>query len=186
MITADMIKWSVYTTGTRDISNIQKAVPQVRVVYDRIRNNYDTFRQGLKSAGNYPLVLMEDDIDLCENFQARVLEEINLRPNDFITFFSGGRNYYGSHYLDMTGMGIVWIQCFYYPPKMAAEFLRFTYLWRDRVRYNTGTDRSLATFIRMNQYKCYQVIPNLVQHRQVVSEIYRGRSTHRTSPNFIG
>lgn len=51
------IKWVVYTVGTRNIDNLRNAIPELCVVTDRYRNNFDTFRMALKAAGTSALVV---------------------------------------------------------------------------------------------------------------------------------
>ena len=181
-VKADDIVWSVYTTGKRDISNLKLNVPQLQVVYDRYQNNFDTFRLCLKSAGNRPLIMLEDDIEVCANFQMRVMEEVILRPNDFIAFYSGLRDYQNSFYMDKPD---VYILCFYFPPYEAARFLRYSYLWKNRLMDGTGTDNALGEYLVYCKYKCWQVVPNLVTHAHGKSLINPTRSTKRRSAFFI-
>lgn len=175
------LRWIVYTVGNRDISELQKNIPELEIVYDRLHDIMDTYTLVLKSVGDDPVVIMEDDIGLCEDFQRHVLDEITLHPKNVINFYTGKRPYTQSGFSSGDFMATC---CHYFPPTYARELLRFFFLWNKRYAYITGTDSCINAFLRYYKLKYYYVVPNLIQHLGLVSEVNPTRSTKRQSNSF--
>ena len=71
------------------IAYLQEKLPNADWIIDnQKRGAMNSFLKALKTLDNDCGLLMQEDIILCENFDTRVQEQIDLRPEYFINFYS--------------------------------------------------------------------------------------------------
>lgn len=190
-----MTKFLVRTVGTRDISNLQSAIPDLIVVKDRIHDAMDTFLLSLEMAGDDAAVNMEDDIILCKDFYTKINKVIAEHPNDVIQFFSMRKDdlTIGTRYIN--GSKFMMNQCFYMPAGMSKDLLNYaktgkkkdgTLVIEDKsIAIGAGYDILMAWYFKDNKIKYLNYCPNLVNHIECKSEIDSRRSSKRQSLTFI-
>lgn len=178
------LKFITYTIGNRDLSGHFKAIPSMELVYDRFHNIVDTYRLALAALGDSPGIIFEDDIIFCNGFLDKAKKEIAEHPDTLMQFFTGHlRNYTESQYIDDF---VGFTQSTYFPKGMAKDILSYSYMWHGLLKVFTGTDCIISAYRTYHKLKTWVVVPNLIQHMDLVSEVNPSRSKKRQSPNFIG
>ena len=107
-----MLKFYVRTTGKR---NLHESFNQIK--FDLIVDNEDFakhFPQHLVNISDTDIVLLEDDIILCENFESKIKRAISLYPDNIINFFNKPL-FYSDPYLEKE---FYFNQCVYIPKKL--------------------------------------------------------------------
>jgi hypothetical protein len=70
-----------------NINKMLSSLPkEATPIWDTDHNSCHTLCRTLDS--DEAMLVMEDDIELCENFYKRVMKEINEHPNSFVMFYS--------------------------------------------------------------------------------------------------
>jgi len=164
---------------------LQAEIPDLEIVRDRTRNSLDTFLLTLLTAGDDPVVLMEDDIEPCRGLQAKVEAEIAKRPQCVVNFFSRRKEdlTIGSRW--MSGREYLYNQCVYMPPGYCRRIYEFCPLWKERTDHpKGGTDSMVADWLKATKQRWWVHVPSLVQHRVSVSAIDPRRARARQSPTF--
>ena len=182
---APKVKFIMRTVGDADLSEYLQAIPNLMICEDTKHEAKDTYRMSLEMAGDDACVNMEDDIILCDHFYDRAMNEISKRPNDVIQFFSmrGDDLKIGSRYIP--GYQYLMNQCFYLPMGMARAILEYMPYWlKENEGIVGGTDSLTRDFFKLAKIKYWNVVPNLVDHKQVKSRIDPRRSTKRQSFTF--
>lgn len=168
-----------------DVSEYQKAIPDLEICVDQKKDAYQNFLNALELAGDDPCVHLEDDIILCDDFVKRVLKEIDKRPNEVIQFFSANRKddlEIGSRHI--LGNNFRWNQCFYLPEGIGTEILEYGKTWFKRPIKPQEYDIMMAYYFTSKRMRYWNVVPNLVDHKPVISRIDPKRSTQRQSFTF--
>ena len=178
------VKFIMRTVGKVDLSEYIAQIPDLIVCRDVKHDAMDTFRMSLAMIGDAPAVNLEDDIILCDNFREKILTEINQRPNEVIQFFSMRKDdlTIGSRYI--RGGDFCMNQCFYLPPKMSADLLKYMDIWQGYEQNPTAYDYLMADYFKEHKIKYWNVCPNLVDHKIQKSRINPRRSTKRQSFTF--
>lgn len=154
------------------------------IVLDRARDIMDTFTLVLEEAGTDPVVVLQDDVYLAQDWRAKVEAVIAEHPRSVCQFFSlrksdlemGARWQPGSAYLANT--------CFYLPAGYAEQLLEFTRQWILDNPGHTGDDTCLAAWLASRRERYWHHVPSLVQHHVWKSAINDRRSSKRQSPTF--
>lgn len=189
------IKFIVRTYGDRlaMCKELVKEIPNLIICEDKtprdaLKNNaHFNFENALRLSKGCSCIHLEDDIILCKDFYKQILEVIQSRPNEVIQFFSMRKDdlELGSRY--MLGSTFCMAQCFYMPKGMAEEVLKYNKVWKlnnpDKF-FNSPLDTMFADYLKTKKIKYWLHIPNLVDHRQMVSAIDRRRSKFRQSKSF--
>lgn len=168
-----------------DVSEYQKAIPDLELCVDQNKDAYQNFLNALELAGDDPCVHLEDDIILCDDFVERVLNEIKKRPNEVIQFFSVKKKEdleMGSRH--MFGRRFMWNQCFYLPEKVGNEILEYGKTWEKRDNIPPSYGLMMAYYFDTKGMEYWNVVPNLVDHKHCISRIDPKRSTERQSCTF--
>lgn len=180
------VDFVVMTTafGNRDISNLQKAIPNLIVCTDYRRDAMGNFLNSL-TISEKPCVHMEDDIELCSEFQEKILEAISKYPNRVINFFSMrkkgkelGRPY------EETGSKYLMNQCFYLPKGYGLQIAEYYKNWDRKEEHPTGLDLLVADFLKSRKERYIQWFPHLVNHKVSKSLINPKRSSKRIDKHF--
>lgn len=118
------------------------------------------FISQLESISNDDVVLMEDDIILCENFKERVEEIIDKHKKEIINFFSYPFIYIQSGYKNFS-----YNQCTYYPKEILQDIVRF-YKEHKKPFNKTYPEDYIAHYLyaKNKNTQVYNYRPCLVQH----------------------
>jgi hypothetical protein len=167
------------------IHYLQRHIPDLEVVWDKTQNAMETFLRATEIAGEDPVIRLEEDICLTQNWREKVEAEIANNPNTLINFFS--RSKYdagmGSHW--RAGSRFNYNLCVYYPAGFAKAVLEHYKVWPDKQKHPTGTDLLVANYMHQNRMKYWQVVPALVNHAITVSQIDSRRPRKRQSDTFV-
>lgn len=166
------------------IKQIVNHIPDAIIVWDQCGNAMETFYRALEAAGDAPVIHMEDDVLLAENFRAKAESIIAVHCNEVVQMFSmrkkdiaiGSRREPGRTFL----MG----QCFYVPQYLSADIRAYAGNWSRHQEHPTGLDTMVSDYLRKNRLQYWLHVPSLVQHRECISLIDSRRSKYRQSPTF--
>ena len=145
----------VRTTLERELHSSFDQI-KFKLLIDRDHKIKEIFIDQLRSICNDDVVLMEDDIILCRNFENKVKEIIDQRPNEIINFFSIPDKYYKSDYRQF-----VYNQCTYYPKDILIDIVRF-YDRSGMKGILLYPEQFIQRYLRFK--KVYTPRPTLVQH----------------------
>lgn len=120
------MKYYVRTTGERVLHNSFKQI-DYEILLDEKHELMKLFPKWLLQISDDDVVLLEDDIVLCDNFKERIEKIINEHPNDIINFFETPTVWYETRRkIDFT-----WNQCTYIPKDklklLGEEILKMTH-----------------------------------------------------------
>lgn len=189
------LKFIITTCSGREhfVEELLQEIPQAIVNFDDFptadpykSTAYRNWRRSLSLAGDSPVVMLEDDIILCDNFQSRIKEAIAERPDEVIQFFSMRKDdlLIGSRYLG--GSSFLMLQCYYLPAGVAKGVWELSDSFaKDRPPNDLcPSDPCVAEYMRRNKMKYWLHVPNLVDHRVTKSRIDPRRSSKRQSKTF--
>lgn len=136
------------------------------------------------------LVLLEDDIILCKDFYNKIMNEIEQRPNDIISFFEQplSKKKLVSGY--MPPSKFLYNQCNYYPKKVCKlihnkqlieEFKKWYCSFN---KWIYPSDSYINYVLVKNKIKYFMKVPFLVQH-QAWESTWDGRAKTRQTKYFI-
>lgn len=155
------------------------------IVWDTDQHAFHTWRDVLRRAEDGPVVVLQDDVILTDNWRDKIEAVIAEHPGDVIQFFSLRRNddELGSRYLP--GRSYLMNQCYYLPVGMPGSLLEFVRNWEtEHPELSTGDDSAMAAYLRANRLRYWLHVPSLVQHRTWTSEINSRRPRNRQSRTF--
>lgn len=168
-----------------NVRYLVRKIPNLVVVWDEIGLASDTFRRAWRIHQDEPTVRIQDDIVLTKNFMSKILDVINERPTDCITFFSRSKydRTIGSRYRP----GRTWMmnQCYYLPPGAAARLSAFSDAWPKWAANPGGDDLCMQEWMGSEGLQFWNHCPSLVEHLSTVSTIDPRRSRFRQSTTFI-
>ena len=148
-------------------------------------NAMETFLKSCEMSKDEDSLNMEDDIILTENFLAKAMEQINMTPAMFISFFTLKNSIEKTSMV--AGRTFCMHQCVYQPAWLNKGVLEYYPTWKETKRGKenpTGNDLLVADYLasKSMNYILYQ--PSLVQHMIMKSRINPKRSTKRQSKTF--
>ena len=180
------IDFIVRTTswGGRSIEHLKEEIPNLNVITDYKHDAMGTFLTALSFSDN-PLVLLEDDIELCDGFYEKIQEAIATYPEHIINFFSLREKDYelGKPYLERGG-AFMMNQCNYIPAGYGKQIVEFYQTWQRKEEHPTGYDILMADWMKSKKMKYVQWVPHLVNHLECKSLINPKRSSKRTDKLF--
>lgn len=163
-----MPKYYVRTIGTRkfDYSPLE-----YEILIDKERTSGKHFLECLKYIQNEDAVLLEDDLELCDNFQKEIEKVISEHPNNIINFFTQPQKYFTSHLDDLFQFN----QCTYYPKGILKKVIPLL-----EPKLGSGKFKFYGACLHsaLNEAKIpvYMYRPALVQHKDVKSILTTGRT----------
>lgn len=183
------MKYYIRTTGERELDSSFSQI-NYELLLDEKHEFHKIFADQLLQIADDDVVLLEDDIVLCRDFESRITQAISERPCDIINFFS-----YPGEYIQSGYSNNFWYnQCTYYPKeklKLIGNYLKDNYIrlctkplkfWHQCV--TVGHLRACA-LTELNQ-SIYIYRPCLVQHLDINSLIWSTEIPKlRRSPYFI-
>jgi hypothetical protein len=143
------------------IIHLDKKTGHLNAVKDALRINYE-------KGCNY-IILIEDDVILCENFISSVEKAINANVNRCpLVFFSisdQSKKAYDQGYRWIKMKTNPWAQCIAYPEEIIQDLLKYPAI-------NTKfSDVWLSMYCLSNNINMMQPLPNFVQHMELKSSI---------------
>jgi hypothetical protein len=167
------------------VNYLGQHIPNLEVVWDKTSNAMNTFMTACRMANDDPVIRLEDDICLTEDFLFKAYSAISERPNDVIQFFSRSKHDLteGSRY--KAGSSFSMNQCNYLPASVSAGLIEYYKIWKRKDEHPTGYDLLMADYFKDMKIKYWLHTPSLVDHAQVRSEIDPRRSRFRQSTTFV-
>lgn len=148
------------------------------VIWDVTRSGFETLQRVLERAGDEPVLIIEDDVELCEDFIYRVEEVIESHSDEVVHFFSVHDIPAGRY----PGRTFEYTQCFYLPAGDAASLLEFSKTWRWQGRH-LRADQDMLVRDWLGEREYWIEAPSLVQHEPWPS-VTALRRNDRRSPTF--
>lgn len=177
-----MIKYYVRTTGERKL-DISLGQINYEVYVDTEHKPVKAFIDLLRKVQNEDVVLLEDDIILCNNFKEKIEDTIKTIPDEIINFFS--ISYYNKHLVYLNYGMFCYNQCTYLPSCKIKQIIKL--IDNDKECVNScKTPEKLCKYVfqKLNM-KHYLYQPCLVQHLDNGSLLGHNRDFSRRSPYFI-
>lgn len=165
--------------------NVNKMLSQlwewVEVFWDEKHDATDTLCRALDT--DEPLLMLEDDIELCEGFLEKAKAEIEKRPETFIMFYS----LWDEEHIPAEEFtwSVTLTQAYYVPAnigKRLSDYLRHDQRsnMKDSRRYDIG----INTWLRFEWTKKFVTNPSLVQHLAWTSLINDITHPKHKSPTY--
>lgn len=150
------------------------------LLIDKERKPVESFIRQLEFLDDYDVVLLEDDVILCDNFKEEIEKVIEEHKEYVINFFTRPNDYFTSNYNQI----LIYNQCTYYPKgttKKIAEKMKEVMPELKGSGYDVIENRAIN---RLGMV-VYNYRPCLVQHKDGYSLINRrvGRND-RITPYF--
>lgn len=165
---------------------VRDQLPDLEVVFDKTRSAVDTMCAAFRAAGNERAVFMEDDVQLCEDFEAKVEEAVFNVGRHPVKFFSRLKDdaLVGSRWLPPSA----WMmnQCFYLPAGMGTEIADLRDAEGTDGGYPHNTEGVIMAYLKKNKIKYWNHVPSLVEHIECKSVVDPKRSTKRQAKIFAG
>lgn len=176
------VPWDV--DRVRSVRDIRAQVPEVEIVWDQHHSVQETFLRTLDTAGDDPVVIVQDDVVLAGQWREKVEAVIAEHPDAVCQFFSLRKADLEKGARWEPGRAYLMNQCFYLPATYARQLHAFAQTWWEANPGHTGDDTCISEWLRSRQEAYWHHVPSLVQHRDLSSVIGAGRSTRRQSPTF--
>lgn len=170
-----MIKFFIRTTNERKIDKSFSQIEYEKLV-DLEHKPVKSFIEQLEIISDYDSVLLEDDIELCDNFKERIEKAISEYPDRIINFFSQPRTYFKTNEFQTYYFN----QCTYYPKGLAKELAKEMRKIEEenpgKYQYDVLESKALLKMgLKHIQYR-----PCLIQHldfKSLVGNVSKGRIT---------
>lgn len=175
-----MVKYFVRTTLERQLDNSYSQI-EYELLADTEHNPVKSFIDQLEYLGTLEcdVVLLEDDLILCNEFKTKIEKVIKKYKNNIIQFFTLPSTYFTTHITDDT---FKFNQCTYYPKGVLSKIANYMRKHsNDKFPYGYDTIESWA----LKEYQLTYVVyrPCLVQHIDYKSLI--SKCNGRRTPYFI-
>lgn len=145
--------------------NVNKLVPQlgenVEVIWDTTHNVIDTLCKTFDT--NEPMIVLEDDVEICENFLEKALWEIEKHKDCFIMFYASNADEFVKHEDEAFNSPRVRTQAYYIPwgiSKGMAEYVKNDEKYSPKWRYSNP----MCHYLKNNWIKMHLVMPSMCQH----------------------
>jgi GR25 family glycosyltransferase involved in LPS biosynthesis len=165
---------------------MRRQIPELEVFTDAVGDGYALFLEICRAINDTGGVVLEDDIQLCRDFKARLEDIVNEKgDNQVINFFE--RPKVRLETACVGGSEFFWMQCVYLPPllpgKIAGYYGQFK-AERPKQWKGMATDRLIGYTLVKERMKYWRIRPTLVQHLPFPSVI-GNRPTNRQTLYFI-
>lgn len=189
-----MIKYFVRTTGERELNSSFSQIKYTLLV-DKDHRPVESFIEQLELISDYDAVLLEDDVQLCKDFNKRLETVVKQYPGRVINFFTRPWEYFKTK----ESSEFSWNQCTYYPKGLAKKIaMAMRVIYKDMLENKDKLDKKYITSAGYIQYgrlesnaleklgiKHIQFRPCLVQHLDFKSLIGNDDGSDRTTLYFV-
>lgn len=160
--------------------------PGYEVVQDHDRDGvWETARRCLiwgRDSGHSHLLILQDDLKLCRNFELAVDKIVEAVPGEMISLFYGKRKGFDPFFRWNLAEG-PWGQAVIYPTHLIADLLEWVAL-NIHHQFNSY-DARVALWCIAARRKCWVSMPSLVDHRGDMKSAM-GHVGKREGPFYIG
>lgn len=175
-----------------NVEKLKQAIPQLRAVMCSLDDVFPVHVSCFYVEDEYDgVVILEDDIQLCENFLERVEALIEQHPYEVVSMFESACSKGELHSEYRYGRNFAWNQCNYYPRNIGRILCDPRYMipfveWFDKRNEPWGypIDTYISFVLGQNKIKYWMEVPFLVQHLDMKSN-FKGRPSNRQSKYFI-
>ncbi len=175
-----MIKYFVRTTLERRLHDSFSQVAYSLLI-DKEHKLREIFLGQLENISDFDVVLLEDDIILCNNFKERIEKIIQSHSNEIINFFFEPFDYFESKYKEFA-----YNQCTYYPSIILKDIINFFKNNKKPSFVKTPEEHIKYYLHKQKKFKVYTYRPCLVQHIDNKSILNKHPvSIPRRTPYFI-
>lgn len=173
------MKIFVLTNGIRQLNNSYNQIEYI-LFLDKTKDIKRCYLELLKEVKDIDddILILEDDLLLCKDFENRINEVISKYKNDIINFF--WKPYYRRNdtHVSREKEGFCFTQCVYYPRGIINKF--YNDLSNERIAYDVNIGQALVK----NNISFINYRPSLVQHIGRISLINKSNGM-RMSNYFI-
>lgn len=178
---AKAIKYYVRTTGERQLDSSYSQI-EYELLIDTEHNARKSFVEQLEKLAESEehVVILEDDLILCNDFKKKMEEALKGHKTDVINFFYRPNYWFTSRYTYY----FIWNQCVFYPNsilKKLSKKMRELYEQNPKTPHDELEGRALQEL----GIKTWLPRPCLVQHKDE-DTLIQGFTNHgRRSPYFV-
>lgn len=166
-----------------NVNTLKSQLPEAKVITDHKRDGYATFFAACRAINQHGGVLLEDDVQLCRDFDRRVQAVVVEKGrHQIINFFERPKTPLKTALVG--GSNFLWMQCVYLPPGFPEKCIHhYDEFRRHRPEKWRGmaTDRLIGFALTKERLKYWRIRPTLVQHLPLPSVIgprAKNRQTH--------
>lgn len=182
------------TEGNRqrieNVAKMKSQLPPLNVIVSGRDGLFERFVSVFNTESD-GVVLLEDDVQLCKDFQSRCEELVASRPNEVISMFESACSRGELHSEYRAGSRYQWNQCNYFPKAVCDEIVKqenvdgFRAWYKTRYSvWNYPSDTYIGYVLGKMRLKYWMQVPFLVQHLDFKSTL-GPRPTNRQSRFFI-
>jgi len=179
------------------VEALKKVIPDLVVLEDTGGKPMETFIAALRYDKNRPIIMLEDDVELTEDFCNKIKERVKEAPHRIINFFGdcGSKNRI-SKWRD--GKHFCWLQCCYFPTGYGDMIADYYPQWKIEIEKllehserigmrstDTFFDGMVAHWLASRNERYYISLPALVQHLPFESVVDPTRSKNRQCKSFV-
>lgn len=179
------------------VERLSHEIPGLIVVEDTENKPMETFLKAL-TVDSCPIVRLEDDIQLCDDFCNIIQQRISEAPNHIINFFGSCKSK-DKKSKWKKGKYFLWLQCCYFPAGYGEMIADYLPIWRETSSkgimdidpncgfYTVDTlfDRMVGAWLDSRGESYYVSLPALVQHLPIISVINPKLSVYRQNKTFV-
>jgi len=169
-----------------NVALLKRQLPQLEVFTDQVGDGYAIFFDICRAINDTGGVVLEDDVQLCRDFQPRLEAIVADKGHDqVISFFERPKVKFETGYVG--GSNFFWMQCVYLPAGLPAKIVASHDQFKAERPQQWGgmaTDRLIAYTLIQERMKYWRIRPTLVQHLPLPSVI-GNRPSNRQTPYFI-
>lgn len=182
-----MIRTVINNKERNDNVNIIKTkISNLEIYIDRRLNSYTSFINVCKLINDTGSVILEDDVEICDDFCLIIEDIINKKGRDKVfNFFEKPKSLFPTSYVG--GSNFFWMQCIYLPPKVPEKIIKYYDEFKNtqpKKWQGMATDRLIQYALVKEKIKYWRIRPCLVQHLPFKSVI-GSRPINRQSPYYI-
>jgi hypothetical protein len=188
------VRYIVRCTPTSErlkvVRYLRACLPELEVVWDSRRDGMETFLRAMDTDGGTGAVHLEDDVVLTRDFRAKAELQIAAHPESVINFFGLRRPRRDAERVPHWDRTFTCSTCFSLPPGFAPGLAAYYPAWLETTKATlTFFDYMISEYLRTLRQPYWYVVPSLVQHLRLPSQIRRwgggDRSRSRQSPTFV-
>jgi len=154
------------------------------VVWDEVRDAYETFQRALVVQGEEDAWHLQDDVILTSRWEQKAQWERQAHPHAILHAFGRVRADIERGSRWMPGRQFMGCLCWFLPGHHVADLAEYAAAWKRPEGVRAHVDIMVAAWMYERKLRFWRIVPSLVQHRDVPSVIGQ-RAPHRTSPTFV-
>lgn len=180
---------------TLNVKKLKEVIPELIIIFSNKENVFQNHLSLFKKCDESDcdgIIILEDDVKLCNNFKKRVESLCALHKDEVVSMFESAmaRRELKSEY--RAGNKFAWNQCNYYPKSVCKlladenmlEPFKEWFFTKLNEPWNYPIDRYIAFVLGHYNLKYWMEVPFLVQHLAIKSN-FKGRPLNRQSKYFI-